>query len=315
MAVASPNPVDVEVYSGSQPSDDKREVASNSAPVCACAEWRSRDSAPVRDHPFILAATMPMLDVTHYPALVFLLSVTGLWASARIGASFHKWRFSVDDKDARSDYDVILGATLTLLGLIIGFSFSMAINRYDLRKNLEEAEANAIGTEFVRIDMLSRDDAAKVRLQLRRYLDERIRFYRAHEEDELRKVHDITMHLQGELWSAVKAPAIEQPTPIAALVVQGMNDVINAQGYAQAAWWNRIPIAAWSLMLAIAVCSSLLVGYGSRSARAGTKLLLILPFVISIAFMLIADIDAPRHGLIEVQPQNLTGLGESLRER
>jgi hypothetical protein len=51
---------------------------------------------------------------------------------------------------AREDFGVILAATLTLLGLIIGFSFSMAVGRYDQRKNYQEEEANAIGTELVR---------------------------------------------------------------------------------------------------------------------------------------------------------------------
>ena len=64
-------------------------------------------------------------------------------------------------------------ATLTLLALLIGFSFSMAISLYDQRKNYEEAEANAIGTEFGRADLLPAGDSAKVRDLLRKYLDRR----------------------------------------------------------------------------------------------------------------------------------------------
>lgn len=103
-----------------------------------------------------------------------------------------------------------------------------------------------------------------------------------------------------------------QPTPVMALVVSGMNDVLNSQGYTQAAHWNQIPTAAWALMAAIAIGCNLLVGYGSRSAKAGSKLLPILPIVVSIAFMLIADIDSPRHGIIRVSPQNLISLAKSL---
>ena len=64
----------------------------------------------------------------------------------------------------------MLAATLTLLGLIIGFSFSMATSRYDLRKNYEETEANAIGTEYLRADLLPQADAARTRALLRQYL-------------------------------------------------------------------------------------------------------------------------------------------------
>ena len=98
-----------------------------------------------------------------------------------------------------------------------------------------------------------------------------------------------------------------------ALAVAGMNDVLNSQGYTQAAWLNRIPVGAWSLMAAIAVCSTILVGVGARDGKAGRGFIVVLPLVLSIAFFLIADIDSPRRGLIRVVPQNLQSLAESLR--
>ena len=79
----------------------------------------------------------------------------------------------------REDFGVVQAATLTLLGLIIGFSFSMATTRYDLRKTYEEAEANAIGTEYVRAGLVPGANGAKVRALLKKYLDLRILFYRA----------------------------------------------------------------------------------------------------------------------------------------
>jgi hypothetical protein len=96
------------------------------------------------------------------------------------------------------------------------------------------------------------------------------------------------------------------------MAVSGMNDVLNSQGYAQAAWWNRIPLAAWALMAAIAICCNLLIGYGARNPKAEAVLLLILPLVLSIAFFLIADVDSPRAGVIRAHPQNLENLVESL---
>ena len=212
----------------------------------------------------------------------------------------------------REDFGFILAATLTLLGLIIGFSFSMATSRYDQRKNYEEAEANAIGTEYVRAELLPAADAATVHALLRDYLDQRVLFYMAGDGQELQRINARTAQLQTELWSAIRGPAAAQPTPLMALVVSGMNDVLNSQGYTQAAYWNQIPTAAWALMAAIAIGCNLLVGYGSRSAKAGSKLLPILPLIVSIAFLLIADIDSPRKGIIRVKPQNLIGLAESL---
>ncbi len=248
----------------------------------------------------------------NFPVLLFFPSVFILWLAAQYGARLRKNR-PVDEGE-REDFNVIQAATLTLLGLIIGFSFSMAIGRYDQRKNYEEAEANAIGTEYVRAGLLPASDAAKVRAQLTKYLDLRILFYRTRWESELRQINADTAQLQEEMWSAVEAPGLAQPTPVMALVVAGMNDVLNSQGYTQAAWWNRIPVSAWGLLIITAICCNILVGYGARGGGHKTRLLTVLPIVVSISFLLIADIDSPRGGLIHVAPQNLAALYQSLHK-
>ena len=253
-----------------------------------------------------------MHPLTNHPLLVLPVSFVALWLCARVGWWLLRRRFSLED-EIREDFGFILGASLTLLGLIIGFSFSMATSRYDQRKNYEEEEANAIGTEYLRADLLPAADGAKVRELLKKYLDQRIQFYSARDEQELQRINDSTAQTQAKLWSAVLAPAMAHPTSLDGLAVSGMNDVLNSQGYSQAAWQNRIPTAAWGLMVAIAIGCNLLVGYGSRGAKSGAKLLPVLPLVLSIAFMLIADIDAPRRGIIRVNPLNLIGLAQSLR--
>lgn len=246
-----------------------------------------------------------------FPLLVFLASFIALWLAAWGGAKLPKKGGGLQG-DEREDFGIILSATLTLLGLIIGFSFSMAINRYDQRKNLEEEEANAIGTEYVRTDLLPGAEAATVRELLRNYLDQRVLFYKTRGEQEIRQIDAYTAQLQTELWSAVRAPAAARPTPVTALAVTGMNDVLNSRGYTQAAWWNRIPTAAWGLMVTIAICANLLIGYGSHRTKAAAPLFLVVPLVVSIAFFLIADIDSPGRGIIRVNPQNLISLAQSL---
>ena len=250
-----------------------------------------------------------MNNPVDYPLLVFVLSFFTLWLSERIGATFFRGR-KLEEK--REDIGVILAATLTLLGLIIGFTFSMAIDRYNLRKNYEAEEANAIGTEYVRAGLLPAADAARVRALLGKYLDQRVLFYTTRDKQQLAQINAHTAQLQSELWSVVKDVAGAQPTPIVGLAVSGMNDVLNSQGYTQAAWWNRIPTSAWSLMAVIAVCCNVLIGYGARGVKAQRILLLVLPLVVSISFLLIADIDSPRGGVIHVHPQNLISLSESL---
>jgi hypothetical protein len=213
-------------------------------------------------------------------------------------------------EDERQDLGLVITSSLTLLALIIAFSFSMAIGRYDQRKNLEEEEANAISTEFVRASLLGTDDAAKVRQLLRNYLDQRILFYTTRDSGQFQRISSQTAKLQNEMWSIVRQAGLAHPTPPLALAVSGMNDVLNSQGYTEAAWRNRIPAEAWALMMAIAICCSLLIGYGARGRW--IRLLLVSPLLVSIAFFLIADIDSPRQGVIRVVPQNLISLSQSL---
>ena len=212
--------------------------------------------------------------------------------------------------DERGDFSVVLTSTLTLLALIIGFTFSMAVNRYEQRKNCEAAEANMIGTEYFRADFLPGEDAAKIRELLRKYLDQRILFYTTRDEAQLVQIDGDTAKLQNALWSSVQTASSAQPTPMSALTVSSMNEILNSAGRTQSAWWNRVPIEAWALMAAIAICSNLLLGYLAR--RAGALLILISALTVSIAFFLISDIDSPRGGVIRILPQNLINLSGSI---
>ena len=250
-----------------------------------------------------------MESLTHYPLILFVLTFVALSLVATGGSSLRK-RFPRTGDEQSEQVGLILAATLTLLGLIIGFTFSMAANRYDQRKTYEEAEANAIGTEMLRAHFLPAGDADKIRKLLREYTDQRILFFVQTDDDQRKLTNERTAQLQVSLWSAVRASSAAQPTPVEALALAGMNDVINSQGYTQAAYWNRIPVAAWLLMVVIALCSNALMGY--RAGKTNGVLLFVLPLIVSFAFLLISDIDAPRHGLIKVAPQNLQSLATSL---
>jgi hypothetical protein len=252
-----------------------------------------------------------MIHLTDFPAVLLAFSFFLLWLSGWLGTFFRN-RSKKPDEAAGADPGLVLGATLTLLGLIIGFTFSMAISRYEQRKNYEEAEANAIGTEYVRADLLPAEDAQKLRVLLAKYTQQRILFYEAHEGQQLSRVNADTARLQTELWSAVVGPATAKPTALTALVASGMNDVLNSQGYTQAAWWNRIPSSAWILMLTIAICCNVLIGYCIRRTGSESVVFLVLTLVVAISFFLIADIDSPRGGMIRVRPQNLLSLSDAL---
>jgi hypothetical protein len=253
-----------------------------------------------------------MQRLTDYPVLVFVVSFIALWLCSQAGAALRR-RQEAQGGHAPEAFTVILTASLTLLGLIVGFTFSMAVNRYDQRKTYEAEEANAIGTEYVRAGLLPPGDAAMTRMLLRSYVDQRILLYQARDEDRRAGIRQRITQLQRQLWAAVQSAALAQPNALTALAAAGMNDVLNSQGYTQAAWWNRIPPAAWLLMWLIALLCNVMVGYATSGATVRSLLLLILPLLLGIAFLLIADIDSPRGGVIRVTAQNLTALADTMR--
>jgi hypothetical protein len=256
------------------------------------------------------APVQRMLNPLNFEPFTVVFSLFFFWAMTWLGSSFHKKNQKLEGED-REEFLFILGGTLTLLGLIIGFTFSMAVSRYDLRKQYEEQEANTIGTEYKRVDLLPAADASKVHAMLRRYLDQRIFHYETRNEQQLEQIDAQTERLQRDLWSGVAAPTAVQPTPVNTLILAGMNEVIDSQGYAQAASSNRIPMGAWGLLTLISMFCNFLIGYSLPGKRA--LLSLILPVALCASLVLIADIDNPRRGFIYVRAQNLESLAASLR--
>ncbi|MFL5240365.1 MAG: hypothetical protein ACJ8EL_22775, partial [Rhizomicrobium sp.] len=165
-----------------------------------------------------------MESLTHYPVLVFAVAFVSLSLASVTSARLRR-RHSIMTDEQKDDLSLVLAASLTLLALIIGFSFSMATNRYDQRKNFEEAEANAIGTEYLRADFLPPADAARVRALLSDYTKQRILFFINADDAQRSRIDERINQEEADLWAAVRGPAADLPGPVASLVLAGMNDV------------------------------------------------------------------------------------------
>jgi hypothetical protein len=253
-----------------------------------------------------------MYTLLDHPIALFVVSCVFFWGATRLGAALQVKRGPLD-ASGRGDFDIVLGATLTLLSLLVGFTFSMASSRYDQRKNFEEDEANAIGTAYARADLLASADAIKVHQLLRDYNALRIRFYTTSDTAQVRALNVATLRTQSQMWEAVSAAARASPTPVLALsAATSMNDAINSQGFAQAAAWNRIPMGAWVLLYALGAVATAMIGYRFRLGARHYMLMLILPGIMSTALFLIADIDCSTHGVIRIMPENLLALAPTL---
>ena len=244
-----------------------------------------------------------------FPLLVLGLSFGILALSVKMG-DFIRKRSGASQEKPRDDLGVVLAGTLTLLGLIIGFSFSMATSRYELRKSCEQIEANAIATEWIRSDLLSAVDARKLRELLKMYLDKRLLFYTVRNRQQLRSISFETSHLQNDLWSVIRSGFASAPPPVQGMLISGLNDVMNSEASTQAAFDNRVPLVAWLLIVVIASGCSFLIGL--RAHRTDWLVFLVIPIAVSISLFLIADLDSPREGAIRNGPKNLIRLTDAI---
>lgn len=238
--------------------------------------------------------------VLFFPLTLFALLLAGA-AGTALRQRFPK---IVMDEHA-GPFGAVQAAVLALPGLLLGFSFSMGVGRYDSRKNAEIGEANAIGTAFERTGSMPGDVAERQRALLRRYTEERIRFYEA-----------------GRDWAAVANAAQDASGVQTQMVAEaehsmgdGKRDAVangclgaltgmgDAAEIRQAALENGIPTMAWFLLITVSVFASFLVGLGM--VRRHGLLLVILPVVVAASLTLIRDLDTPRGGLIRVRQDSM----------
>jgi len=243
-----------------------------------------------------------------FPFLVLGLSFGVLAFSVKLGDHIRTRSHDSEEKP-RDDLGIVLAGTLTLLSLIIGFSFSMATSRFELRKSCEQMEANAIATEWVRADLLPPADAPKVHELLKMYLDRRLLFYSVRNRQQLRTIASETTQLQDQLWSTIRAGFASAPPPVQGMLISGLNDVMSSEASTQAAFDNRVPLLAWLLIMAIASGCSFLIGL--RARRTDWLVFLVMPIAVSISLFLIADLDSPREGAIQNGPKNLIRLSQT----
>jgi hypothetical protein len=125
-------------------------------------------------------------------------------------------------------------------------------------------------------------DAAKVQTHLKRYADQRILFYTTRSPGRASEILADSIRLQAELWSTLPPAIAAVPPPLMGVLVSGMMDVINSQRSSQAAWLNRIPVAARALMAIIGIGCCWVIGY--RARRTDWVAFLVVPFAVSVCF-------------------------------
>ncbi len=221
--------------------------------------------------------------------------------------------FLAKDEARKGQIGAIQGAVLGMLALLLGFTFSMAVSRYENRRDLVLQEANSIGTTYLRASLLPDAHKTAVEAKLRRYVDVRLDFYRAGiDATKIAAAETETATLQRELWAHTVVVAKEAPTPITATFINTLNDTIDLDATRLNVLRARVPGAVWMLVLVVATASCYASGYSAGASGARTSFSnVMLPLLIAVVITLISDFDRPRQGLVGISQQPLLNLKAS----
>ena len=237
--------------------------------------------------------------------LLVVLMFASLVVAALVGARL-RGRIQTDPEDDASE-GYLLSATLALLGLLIGFTFSMALDRYETRRNWVVNEANALGTTWLRAGLADGPAADHLRRSLRAYGQLRLQLPRATDTDALEAR---TARAQTQVWSDLKATLPQLPPPLAATLVTATNELFDAASSRRAEREAHLPALVIDVLLLSALISAVMVGYvlGSRSGRRHAVVTLSLFGLLTLAIVMILDLDRPWEGIITVpqHPMELT---------
>ncbi|OAI44144.1 hypothetical protein AYO43_02320 [Nitrospira sp. SCGC AG-212-E16] len=243
----------------------------------------------------------------NYTAIAFLLCLGlffGVLILLELGRRLGRWTLAKDFDQARARVNTIETAIFLILGLMIAFTFSGAATRYELRRQLVVDEANAIGTAYLRLDLLSSSAQPSLREKFRRYVELRIDALRIPWDTETpNKQAAETSALQKEIWSGVIDALKESPPQSTIVMIPALNQMIDITTTRAMAALTHTPILVFSALIFLTLTSALLAGFvmaGSTTRHMGVHSVAF-ALVLTATVYIIFDLDYPRFGVIRIE--------------
>lgn len=248
-------------------------------------------------------------------ALLLATMVIGLEVGFRGG---NRWRERIGDGQ-RSQLNAVQGSLLGLLALLLGFTFSLALQRFDDRSKAVVDEANAIGTALLRARVLDASVSSEASASLGAYLELRVRSagVSLDHHDERNELLARSEQVQADLWTQVqRALQIDDRPATTGLYLQALNDMFDAYGRRDAALARHVPEAVLYLLFLTFVMVSTIVGItsGAHGGRPPLSMVAMVALIVLLVFVII-DLDRPRRGIIEIDQSSLTELQQSFSLR
>ena len=244
-----------------------------------------------------------------FPYLILML------AASEVGFRLGRRAASGATDQLKAQTSVVEGSLLGVLALLMGFTMSMAVSRFEVRKQLVLQEANAIGTAYLRTQLLPPPENAEMANLLREYVDARVEFVNAGENaDRLKAARANAARLQNEFWSRAVAYSQKDPNPVkAGLLLQALNEVIDLESARWMGFYNHVPETVILVNAIVAFLATIMVGYayGLEGHRQIFSICL-LALAITVVLSVIVDLDRPRQGFIRVSQQPMIDLQNQL---
>jgi hypothetical protein len=228
----------------------------------------------------------------------------GMLAMLEAGRAVGRRRLRTDRQGARAGITEVESAVYALLGLLIAFTFSGAASRFDDRRRLVAQEVNAIGTAWLRLDLLPADHRDEMRDLFRRYLDSRIESYRRLPDVDAAKAEFArSIRLQGEIWNraiaAVNAHSARESDE--RLILPALNDMFDIVTTRTNAMRIHPPVIIFAMLGLLSLVGALLAGYAMAEAKGrSTTHIVSFALVLALTVYVILDIEYPRLGLIRM---------------
>jgi len=245
---------------------------------------------------------------------LFLAIMALVLISIEGGYRLGNYRRSRSSLEKEAPVGAMVGSTLGLLAFFLAFTFGLAANRFDTRRQVLLDEANAIGTAYLRAGMLP-DRREEIRVLLRDYVDTRLN---AAQSGRIAEGIRRSEQLQEQLWTQAVALGEAHPTSIVVgLFVQSLNEVIDLHAKRVAVGVrNRIPGVIWVALFAIAVLSLTAMGYhAGLAATSRSPAVLVVAFTFSAVIGVIADLDRPQDGFLTTSQQAMIDLQQSMKPK
>jgi len=249
--------------------------------------------------------------------ILIALALVGLLALAgEIGYRLGRRRRHKPTEQEESQFTSIEVALLALLSLLLGFTFAMALSRFEHRKEMVVREANAIGTAALRAQFLPASDQVEAIELFRRYIEIRLEaVLRTKQSSPARQQLDVeTRRLQVGLWKMAATAAGAEPRSVPlGLFTHAVNQLIDIKAERDVAVANHVPESVLLLLIGFAILSAGFLGYGNGLAGARIRVpTAIYSLIVVLVILLIFDLDRPQEGLARVSQESMIQLRMTL---